>query len=221
MYNKGAHTTQGYEEMYTEFFNSLCPSAILFFFFLINLFILLIYFWLRWVFLAACALSLVVASGGYSSLRCAGFSLQWLLLLQSTGSRCAGFSSCGTRALERRLSSCGARALLLRGMWEIPGPGLEPLSPALAGGFLTTVPPEKPPSAILVCLIPSQGFCHLFNYFFLFLLLVFFNHCWIAAQSASWLHAVFYKLGPFSPRGYGPRRKTLRMLYKTGFLTGL
>ena len=26
------------------------------------------------------------------------------------GSRCAGFSSCGTRALEHRLSSCGARA---------------------------------------------------------------------------------------------------------------
>ena len=36
-----------------------------------------------------------VASGGYSSLWCMGFSLQWLLLLQSTGSRHAGFSSCG------------------------------------------------------------------------------------------------------------------------------
>ena len=42
--------------------------------------------------------SLVAASGGYSSLWCAGFSLQWLLLLQSTGSRQAGFSSCGIRA---------------------------------------------------------------------------------------------------------------------------
>ena len=28
-------------------------------------------------------------------------------------------------------------------MWDLPGPGLEPVSPALAGGFLTTVPPEK------------------------------------------------------------------------------
>ena len=45
-----------------------------------------------------CRLSLVVASGGYSSLRCAGFSLLWLLLLRSTGSRHVGFSSCGTRA---------------------------------------------------------------------------------------------------------------------------
>ena len=42
--------------------------------------------------------SLVVASGGYASLRCMGFSWPWLLLLQSTGSRNAGFSSCGTRA---------------------------------------------------------------------------------------------------------------------------
>ena len=42
--------------------------------------------------------SLIAASGGYSSLRCAGFSLQWLLLLWSTGSRCVGFSSCGTQA---------------------------------------------------------------------------------------------------------------------------
>ena len=49
--------------------------------------------------------SLVVANRGYSSLWCAAFSLQWLLLLQSMGSRHAGFSSCGTPALGRRLSS--------------------------------------------------------------------------------------------------------------------
>ena len=54
--------------------------------------------------------SLVAASGGYSSLQCVGFLLLWLLLLQSTGSRHAGFSSCGSRALERRLSNCGTRA---------------------------------------------------------------------------------------------------------------
>ena len=34
----------------------------------------------------------------------------WLLLLWSMGSRCVGFTSCGSRALEHRLSSCGARA---------------------------------------------------------------------------------------------------------------
>ena len=69
-----------------------------------------IYFRLRWVFIAACGHSLVAASGGYSLLRCVGFSLRWLFLLWSMGSRCAGLSSCGMWALERRLSSCGARA---------------------------------------------------------------------------------------------------------------
>ena len=34
-------------------------------------------------------------------------------------------------------------------MWGLPGPGLEPVSPALAGGFLTTVPPGKPRLASL------------------------------------------------------------------------
>ena len=29
-------------------------------------------------------------------------------------------------------------------MWDLPGPGLELVSPALAGRFLTTVPPRKP-----------------------------------------------------------------------------
>ena len=56
---------------------------------------LFIYFWLRWVFIAAHGLSLVAASEVYSSLWCVGFSLWWLLLLQSTGSRHTGFSSCG------------------------------------------------------------------------------------------------------------------------------
>ena len=48
------------------------------------------------------------------------------------------------RLQTRRLSSCGSRAQLLRGMWDLPRPGLEPVSPALAGGFSTTAPPEKP-----------------------------------------------------------------------------
>ena len=56
---------------------------------------LFIYFWLHWVFVAARRLPLVAESGGYTSLWCASFSLGWLLLLQSTGSRRLGSSSCG------------------------------------------------------------------------------------------------------------------------------
>ena len=34
------------------------------------------------------------------------------------------------RLQARRLSSCGSRAQLLRGMWDLPRPGLEPMFPA-------------------------------------------------------------------------------------------
>ena len=62
-----------------------------FFFFLIDLFIyLFIYFWLCYVFVSVQGLSLVAASGGHSSSRCAGLSLSRPLLLRSTGSRRAG-----------------------------------------------------------------------------------------------------------------------------------
>ena len=64
---------------------------------ILNLFI---YFRLHWVFVAAHRLSLVAASRGHSSSWCLGFSLQCLLLWQSTGSRHMGFSSCGTQAQQ-------------------------------------------------------------------------------------------------------------------------
>ena len=54
-----------------------------------------------------------------------------------------GFSSCGSPALEHRLCSCGTRAYLLHAMWDLPGPGIEPISPALSGGFFTTESPGK------------------------------------------------------------------------------
>ena len=73
-------------------FYSHYPKLIWFFFF--NLF----FFWLHWVFVAVHGLFLVVASGGCSLLWCAGFSLWWLLLSRSMGSRVRRLHSCGTRA---------------------------------------------------------------------------------------------------------------------------
>ena len=58
------------------------------------------------------------------------------------------------RLQMRRLSSCGSRAQSLRGMWDLPRPGLEPAPPALAGRFSTTVPPGKP------CITFYQMFFH-------------------------------------------------------------
>ena len=87
---------------------------------------------LCWVFVSVWGLSLVVASGDHSSSRCAGLSLSRPLLLRSTGSRRAGSVI------------CGSRAQLLHGMWDLPRPGHEPMSPALAGRLPTTAPPGKP-----------------------------------------------------------------------------
>ena len=67
---------------------------VLFFFKFIYLFI---YFWLCWVFVSVRGLSLVAASGGHSSSRCAGLSLSRPLVAEH-------------RLQTRRLSSCGARA---------------------------------------------------------------------------------------------------------------
>ena len=54
------------------------------------------------------------------------------------------------QALEHRSSSYGTRASLPRGMWHLPGLGVEPMSPASAGGFLTTEPPGSPGAASCV-----------------------------------------------------------------------
>ena len=69
--------------------HSCCMLAHLLFFFLIFIF-LFFYLWLCRVFVSVQGLSLVVASGGHSSSRCAGLSLSRPLLLWSTGSRRAG-----------------------------------------------------------------------------------------------------------------------------------
>ena len=219
-----------------------------FFFLIIYLFT---YLWLCWVFVSVRVLSLVAASGGHSSSRCAGLSLSQPLLLRRTGSRRAGSvtvahgpscsaacgifpdqglnpsllhwqadsqplrhqgspfmsfwfffflvvnylfiylflavlglcfcasasSNCGKwgplfiavrrpltiaaflvvehRLQARRLSSCGSWAQLLRSMWDLPGPGPEPVSPAPAGRLSTTAPPRKPPPRR--CLMPISG----------------------------------------------------------------
>ena len=58
--------------------------------------------------------------------------------------RVCGLSSCGSRAPESALSNRGTRPWLLRGTLDLPGPGINPVSPALAGRFLTTTQPGKP-----------------------------------------------------------------------------
>ena len=54
-----------------------------------------------------------------------------------------GLSSCSSQDPEDKFNSCGTQVQLLRGMWNLPRSGIEPISPALAGSFLPTVPPGE------------------------------------------------------------------------------
>ena len=54
------------------------------------------------------------------------------------------------RLQTRRLGNCGSWAQPLCGMWDLPRPGLQPVSPALAGRLSTTVPPGKPEKKIIL-----------------------------------------------------------------------
>ena len=56
----------------------------------------------------------------------------------------AAFLVAEHRLQTRRISNCGSRAQLLHGTRDPPRPGLEPMSPALAGRLSTAAPPGKP-----------------------------------------------------------------------------
>ena len=132
--------------LYQQFELFLCPAFPLVFFKLVDL----LSFSSFHLFLAVLDLhccmgfSLVMVNGGYSLAVVNEVLMWWLLLLWSPGSRWAGFSSCQSWALEHRLNSYGTWAQLLHGMWDLPTLGIEPMSPASAGRFFTTEPPEKP-----------------------------------------------------------------------------
>ena len=108
------------------------------------LYILFIYFWLCWVFVAAQGLCLVAASGGYSP---AAACRLLILVASPVAEQSLGFSGCGSWALEHSLSSCGTWASLFCNMWDLPGSGIKPMSPAWAG-FLTREAPPPP-----ICLL--------------------------------------------------------------------
>ena len=63
-------------------------------------------------------------------------------------SQCSG-CSCGAQA-HSGCSGCGLRSQLPRGVWDLPGSGIEPVSLVMAGGFLTTGPPRKPQPEIFL-----------------------------------------------------------------------
>ena len=128
-------------------------SLFSFFFFFFNKFYLFIYLFIYLFNFFGCI---------GSSLLHVGFLQLWqagaTLRCSAHASHCSGFS-CGAWALgvcasvvvARRFSSCGTQAELLRGMWDLPRPGIEPMFPALAGGFLTAAPPGKSQCHCFLC----------------------------------------------------------------------
>ena len=125
-----------------------------FYFFIATLFIYFIYLfiWLCWVF-GSCE--------GFLWLRQVGATLHHgagtALIAVRGPFTIAAPPVAGHRLQTRRLSSCGSRAQLLHGMWDLPRPGLEPVSPALAGRLSTTAPPGKPCNEILNTISPREG----------------------------------------------------------------
>ena len=71
---------------------------------------------------------------------------QWLLSSWCVWtSHCGGFSYCRAWARGHRLGSCDAQELSCSMAFGVlPWWGMEPVSPALAGGFFTTELPGKP-----------------------------------------------------------------------------
>ena len=96
------------------------------------------------------------------------------------------------RLQTHRVSSCGSWAQLLRSMWDLPRPGLEPVSPALAGRFSTTVPPGKPPFRSLIHseFIFVFGVRECFNFILLHVAVQFSQHH--LSKRVSFLHYIFF-----------------------------
>ena len=90
-------------------------------------------------FFSSCSKQGLLSSCDARASHCSGFSCcgAWAL-------GCVGLSSCGSQSLEHRLNSCSAWASLLCSMWDLPGPGIEHMPPALAGRLFTAEPPRKP-----------------------------------------------------------------------------
>ena len=93
-------------------------------------------FWLGWVFVAVPGVSLVAVTGASLELQCMGFSFSVASLVAEHW------------LWDARLNNCSIWAQLPWGLWNLPRPGIEPMSPLLIGRFLTAGPPGKSQSKV-------------------------------------------------------------------------
>ena len=81
--------------------------------------------------MAVCGLPVVAESGGCSP-----------------AAVCGLLTAVASLVLEQGLQGTQASVVVAHELsckWDLPRPGIEPVSSALAGGFFTTEPPGKPP----------------------------------------------------------------------------
>ena len=97
-----------------------------------------LFFWLFWVCCCPQAFC-VVASRGYSPAVMCRLLIAAASLVVKPG------------LWVHRLSSCGLQAQLSCGVCSLPGPEIDPVSPASAGRFFTTGPPGKSPNTEVSC----------------------------------------------------------------------
>ena len=125
-------------------------------------------FWLCWVVVALPGFSVVVSSGNYCLV-----VVPWLLIMVASLAVehwplavWMGFSSCSGRAQQLWLN----RSQLLLAWGNLPEPGIEPVSAALASGILSTVPIGK---SLLEPLVYFSTFPSILLFIYLFLILLF------------------------------------------------
>ena len=121
----------------------------------LSIFFLNIYFWLCSAFFVACAFSSCSSKWELRS-SCGVWASQWgdfsFLRTWAPGTR-------ASVVLASVLSSCGTWASSPHSTRNLPRPGIEPVSPALAAGFLSSGPPGKPDAELRTMMTGiSQGY---------------------------------------------------------------
>ena len=94
-------------------------------------------------FFSGCCGSLLLHKGFALVAESRGCSVCWRRSPPFSRCRAQALKRSGFRSCSTQLGSCDTWAYLLCSMWNLPGSGIEPMSPALVGGFLSTVPPGK------------------------------------------------------------------------------
>ena len=115
-----------------------------------GLFKLVMCFWLCWVFIGCASQA---SRDGFSC--CPAQTLG----VRASAVEVRGLSGCGSWALEQRPDGCDSWAQLFHGMWNVPGPGIEPVSPELQVDSLPPSHQGKPQTDFCTNLCQGHLLC--------------------------------------------------------------